>query len=237
MTQILKRLRWVLVLFLALLLLGVAAWQVSNARCFALLGESVCRIETSAKVVALTLDDGPTELGLAAALPVLEANGSRATFFLIGQEVERRPHLIRRIVAGGHEIGNHSFSHRWMIGRPDTFHDAEIGRTHKALIEAGAPPPRLFRPPYGKKLWGLPAALRRRGYRLIMIDVEEPGIDDPKAYADRLVRDVRPGSIILMHLMYRPNRVARDALPLVLRGLRARGFQVVTVGELERRAA
>jgi peptidoglycan/xylan/chitin deacetylase (PgdA/CDA1 family) len=231
-----KGLKWGLGLIGGLVLLALILWQVSNARCYALVGQSVCRIETDQKLVALTLDDGPTEAGLGTALPVLEAHGAKATYFLIGEQVEKRPHLVRRIVAGGHEVANHSYSHEMMIGRSASWYEAEIARTHDLLINAGAPAPRLFRPPYGKKLWGLPAALQRRGYRMIMIDVEEPETDDPGAYAAQLVREVKPGSIILMHLMYRANQVAREALPLVLEGLRARGFRVVTVGELERQA-
>lgn len=119
-----------------------------------------------------------------------------------------------------------------MIGRSGGFYDHEIGETHRRLIAAGAPPPTLFRPPYGKKLWGLPAAARRHGYRIVMIDVEEPLVEDPRTYADRMVREARPGSILLMHLMYRANGTAREALPLVVQGLRARGFRIVPVGEL-----
>jgi peptidoglycan/xylan/chitin deacetylase (PgdA/CDA1 family) len=76
--------------------------------------------------------------------------------------------------------------------------------------------------------------VERHGYRMVMIDVEEPQTDDPRQYAARLVGEAKPGSILLMHLMYRGNRVAREALPLVIEGLQARGFTVVSVGELLR---
>jgi peptidoglycan/xylan/chitin deacetylase (PgdA/CDA1 family) len=69
---------------------------------------------------------------------------------------------------------------------------------------------------------------------MVMIDVEEPETNDPRIYAERLVREAKPGSILLMHLMYRGNQVARDALPLVVQGLQARGFKIVSVGELLR---
>ncbi|HEX9965330.1 MAG TPA: polysaccharide deacetylase family protein [Allosphingosinicella sp.] len=226
------RARWVAAALILALAVAAALWAVSNARCFALVGEIICRVETDRPMVALTFDDGPTEPGVAAALDSLRAGGARATFFLIGREAGERPHLVRRIVAQGHEIANHSLSHRVMIGRSAGFYDAEIGETHRRLVAAGAPPPKLFRPPYGKKLWGLPAAARRHGYEMVMIDVEEPLVEDPRAYADRVVRGARPGSILLMHLMYRANGTAREALPLVIRGLRARGFRIVSVGEL-----
>ncbi len=231
-----RGMKWSLGLIGGLVAIGFALWQISRARCFVLTGEITCRIETDRKLVALTLDDGPTVAGLDAALPVLAAHDATATFFLIGHEVERQPGLVRRIVADGHEIGNHSYTHDMMVGHPAAFYDAEIVRTHHLLVRAGAPAPRLFRPPYGKKLWGLPRAVERHGYRMIMIDVEEPETTDPRAYAGRLVAQAKPGSILLMHLMYRTNRTAREALPLVLDGLQARGFRVVTVGELRRQA-
>jgi peptidoglycan/xylan/chitin deacetylase (PgdA/CDA1 family) len=224
--------RWIAAALLLALATAAALFAVSRARCFTLVGEIVCRVETDKPMVALSFDDGPTEEGVAAALAALRAGGARATFFLIGEQVGERPHLVRRIVAEGHEIGNHSLTHKVMIGRSSGFYDAEIAETHRRLIAAGAPAPRLFRPPYGKKLWGLPAAVRRHGYEMVMIDVEEPKVEDPRAYADRLVREAKPGSILLIHLMYRANRTAREAVPLVIEGLRARGFQVVPVGEL-----
>lgn len=227
-----RRIRWIAAALALILALAAALWAVGNARCFALVGEMICRVETDRPMVALTFDDGPTEQGVEAALAGLRARGARATFFLIGREVGERPHLVRRIVAEGHEVANHSLTHRVMIGRSAGFYDREIGETHRRLIAAGAPAPTLFRPPYGKKLWGLPAAARRHGYRMVMIDVEEPLVDDPRVYADRLVRGAKPGSILLMHLMYRSNRTAREALPLVIQGLQARGFRIVPVGEL-----
>jgi peptidoglycan/xylan/chitin deacetylase (PgdA/CDA1 family) len=90
----------------------------------------------------------------------------------------------------------------------------------------------LFRPPYGKKLWGLPAAVERQGYRMIMVDVEEPRTTEPRAYAQSILNEARPGSILLMHLMYRSNETARQALPFVIEGLKERGFRLVTVSEL-----
>jgi peptidoglycan/xylan/chitin deacetylase (PgdA/CDA1 family) len=226
------RARWIAAALVLAAAILAALFAVSRARCFTLVGEIVCRVETDQPMVALSFDDGPTEEGVAAALAALRAGGARATFFLIGEQVGERPHLVRRIIAEGHEIGNHSLTHKVMIGRSSGFYDAEIVKTHRRLIAAGAPAPRLFRPPYGKKLWGLPAAVRRHGYQMVMIDVEEPEVEDPRAYADGLVRAAKPGSILLIHLMYRANRTAREAVPLVIEGLRARGFQVVSVGEL-----
>lgn len=217
------------------LLIGTALFYVSRARCFTLTGDIVCRVETAKPMVALSFDDGPTEQGVEDALAALRSRGARATFFLVGEAVSGRPHLVRRIVAEGHEIGNHSLTHQWMMGRPAAFYDREIGETHRRIVAAGAPPSTLFRPPYGKKLWGLPLAVERHGYRMVMIDVEEPTTTDPRLYTEQLVREAKPGSILLMHVMYRANGTARAALPLVIEGLQKRGFEVVGVEELLRR--
>ena len=216
-----------------LIALAALTFGISKARCFSLAGEAICRVETREPLVALSFDDGPTPQGVEWATGILARRGAHATFFLIGGEVKGREALVRRILAGGHEVGNHSFSHVRMVGRPAAFYDREIARTDALLRQSGVVAPGLFRPPYGKKLIGLPRAIERHGYRMIMWDVEDPpGAATAQDYARRVVAEARPGSIILMHVMYKSNRVAREALPLVVDGLKARGFRVVTVGEL-----
>ena len=235
----LRRARLVTALGAALALLAAASltiWQISRARCFALAGEAICRVETNEPLVALTFDDGPTPEGVALTTAALRAEGAHATFFLIGGAVEDNAPLVRQLLAEGHEVGNHSYSHERMIFHTSGWYEREVMRTDALLRAAGVPAPDLFRPPYGKKLIGLPNTLLGHNYRMIMWDVEDPpGATDPRAYADDVLRQVRAGSIVLMHVMYRSNRVARQALPLILRGLRERGLRVVTVGELLRR--
>jgi len=216
-----------------LIVLGLALFQISRARCSSLVGDAICRVETSRPLVALTFDDGPTDQGVEIASRVLRDNGARGTFFLIGHEASDREHLVRRLLAEGHEVGNHSFSHTRMVLRWPHFYDDEIERTDRVLRKAGVPEPDLFRPPYGKKLIGLPMAVERHGYRMIMWDVEDPpGATNARDYADRIVQAARPGSIILMHIMYPANEMAREALPTIVKGLQAKGFDLVTVSEL-----
>jgi peptidoglycan/xylan/chitin deacetylase (PgdA/CDA1 family) len=206
--------------------------ELSKARCFTLTGSVVCRVETQRPVVALTFDDGPTARGVDAVLPVLEAHGARATFFLIGREAAARPDLVGRIVDAGHEVANHSWSHQRMAARPHGFYETELRRTEAVLDRVRGPGPRLFRPPYGKKLIGLPRAVRDQRLTMVTWDVEEPTTSDPARYADEIVAQARPGSIILMHPMYGANGTARAALPRVLQGLQAKGLKVVPAGEL-----
>lgn len=218
---------------LLLCLAAAGLWGVSRARCFAIAGPVTCRVETGEPLVALTFDDGPTHLGVDSILPELERRGAHATFFVIGRELREEPELARRILQSGHELGNHSFSHARMVGRPPSFYAAEIEDTQRELRSVGAAAT-LFRPPYGKKLWGLPLALRRSGLTMITWDVEEPTTSDPAKFASEVVQAARPGSIILLHAMYPANRTARDALPAILAGLQAKGYRVVTAQELLR---
>jgi peptidoglycan/xylan/chitin deacetylase (PgdA/CDA1 family) len=226
---------WCVAVLAALLAVIFVLFEFSRARCFSLVGEAICHVETSAPLVALSFDDGPTPEGVALAISVLRPAGAHATFFAIGGEIEGHEPLIRRLLAEGDEVGNHSFSHVRMMLHSSAFYDDEIMRTDALLRGAGVPAPGLFRPPYGKKLIGLPLALARHGYRMIMWDVEDPaGAATPQDYANAILAEARPGSIILMHIMYSGNGIARAALPLVVQGLRARGLRIVTVGALLR---
>jgi len=211
-------------------------WQLSKARCIQLVGEVTCRVETEAKLVALTFDDGPTPEGVDAVLAELGPRGIHATFFLIGSRMEKFPGQAERLIAAGHELGNHTYAHQRNLGRSQDFYAAEIAKTRTLLQRAGSET-KLFRPPFGKRLIGLPLEVERAGYRTIMWDVEDQPekFTQASAFAGDILARVRPGSIILIHPMYRHNRLARDALPIVLDGLRSQGYEVVTVSELLKR--
>lgn len=217
---------------LATVALLFAARLVSKEPCFQLVGDITCRVETRQKAVALTFDDGPTELGVDAVLPVLAEYDAQATFFLVGSAAERKPELVERLLQAGHEVGNHSYSHVHNVGRSAEFYRYEIETTNTLLRETGAEP-KLFRPPYGTKLLGLPRAVEAAGLHTVTWDVEEDYAEkDPALYAAHILDEVRPGSIILIHPMFAANETARAALPRILSGLREKGYAVVTVSEL-----
>jgi peptidoglycan/xylan/chitin deacetylase (PgdA/CDA1 family) len=221
--------------FAAILLLLFALFEISRAPCWQLIGTPLCKVETQEKLVALTFDDGPTPLGVDAVLPVLQRHGAQATFFLVGQEIEWHPGQARRLLAAGHELGNHSYSHKRMWGLFPGGYEREIRRTDALLRREGAAGPVFFRPPNGKKLTGLPIAVERTGYRTVTWDHEDPmSAPSARAFADGVLARVRPGSIVVMHVMYRSGQVQRDALPLILDGLAARGYRAVTLSELLR---
>lgn len=214
-----------------LMALGYGAYRLVNARCLAIGTPAICRVDTDRPRVALSFDDGPTARGMDAVLPALDRHHARATFFLTGSVAQAHPDLARRILSAGHEIANHSYTHSRMIFRARAFYDEEIARTQAVLRSVGGSSD-LFRPPYGEKLFGLPAAVKRHNLRMVMWDVEDPRTKDPEIYARRVVDAARPGSIILMHAMYAPNETARRALPRILDGLAAKGLEVVSISEL-----
>lgn len=213
--------------------LVVGSFYISRARCFQLVGEVICRVETDRKLVALTFDDGPTTRGLDAVLPVLAAHDAKATFFVVGHDIEEDSAPARRIVAAGGELGNHTYSHSRMVLRwPSTYVD-EIARTDALLRAVGVAHPTLLRAPYGKKLIGFPLAAERAGYRMISWDVEEDTSQTtPQGYARAITDRIRPGSIVLMHPMYANSQLVHEALPIIIGDLQARGYRLVTVSQL-----
>ena len=219
------------------LMAGAAgAWRFSGARSVQLFGTLVDRVDTTERVVALTFDDGPTPAASDSILAVLRREGVRATFFFTGAELEENPGLGERFVREGHELGNHSYSHERMLLRTPGYLRREVESTDSLIRRAGYTGPIHFRPPYGKKLVGLPLYLSRTGRTTIMWDVEPDSYPEVGASAERIVSWVtehaRPGSIVLLHVMYSSRRESLRAVPGVIRALEGRGYRFVTVSEL-----
>lgn len=215
-------------------LLAVGAFQLSKSRTFQFFGGLTARVETSEKIVALTFDDAPTPR-TEDVLRVLGEKGVKGTFYAIGREMEKDPARTRDIVQAGHELGNHSDTHPRFLLKSSAFIRDEVEKTNARIRAAGYAGEITFRPPYGKKLIGLPLELRRQGMETVMWDVEpdtfHPG--DADAMVAYVLETARPGSIILMHPFCEESCAAdREALPRIIDGLRAKGFGFVTVGEL-----
>jgi peptidoglycan-N-acetylglucosamine deacetylase len=228
--------RLLLCLALALPIAGFGTWRLSNARSIQLLGTLVHRVDVSDSVVALTFDDGPTPDATLRVLNDLAGEDVRATFFLNGSSMAEHPAATRALVAAGHEIGNHSYSHPAMLGLSQERIEHEIERTDQLIREAGYGGPIHFRSPYGKKLVALPLYLSRTGRTNVLWDVEpetDPAVGrDPALIVDHVLEHVRPGSIILLHVMTRTREPSLAAVPEIVRELHARGYRFVTVSEL-----
>jgi peptidoglycan-N-acetylglucosamine deacetylase len=191
------------------------------------------------KAVALTFDDGPGE-STAKVLDILREHDAKATFFVIGKNAAKNPALLQRIVNEGHEIGNHSYSHRIQlaIDAPRIFRK-EIDTTEAIIRNATGITATLYRPPHG---WRNPWMLREcrlLGFRTILwsIDSQDWRHLSKARVTGNVLRKVRPGSIILMHDRLNTgvdkgmsNTIA--ALPGLLDSLSNAGFTFVTISEL-----
>ncbi|HVF30518.1 MAG TPA: polysaccharide deacetylase family protein, partial [Pyrinomonadaceae bacterium] len=167
-----KRFYILLAIILACFAVFFILWQLSKSRSYQTFGRVVNRVETSRKIVALTFDDGPTESMTSRILETLHNEQVRATFFVTGAELQMSIERGRRMVAAGHELGNHSYSHQRMVMVSPSWVRDEIERTDALIREAGYTKEIYFRPPYGKKLFVLPYYLSQTGRTSVTWDIE-----------------------------------------------------------------
>ncbi|MEM6644900.1 MAG: polysaccharide deacetylase family protein [Bacteroidota bacterium] len=224
---------WVLV---ALIALTYVAWQLSRSRSMQLFGELVTHGSRADSVVALTFDDGPTPFGTEPMVEMLDSLEVTATFFVTGRELAAHPELGVRLVQAGHTLANHSYSHAQMVLKPLGFMRREVEVTDSLIRRTGYEDEIYFRPPYGKRLLVLPWYLKQTNRTSILWDVEPESYpevrDSAEAIAAHVLDHVQPGSIILLHVMYRVRQASVDAVPLIVSGLRARGYRIVDLPEL-----
>jgi peptidoglycan-N-acetylglucosamine deacetylase len=182
--------------------------------------------------IAMTFDDGPSATLTPKLLDLLAAHHIKATFFVIGENVAEHPEIVARAAREGHEIGNHSWSHPNLGKMSDQAVRSQLQRTDDAIKNATGNRPNLMRPPYGsisarEKHW----IHNDFGYRVILWDVDpldwkRPG---PAVVRNRILKETRPGSIVLSHDIH-PGTI--EAMPSTLDELEAKGFKFVTVSEL-----
>jgi peptidoglycan/xylan/chitin deacetylase (PgdA/CDA1 family) len=204
-------------------------------------GAVLARVRADQPLVALTFDDGPS-IYTAQVLDTLAEYDIKATFFLIGRNVERYPELARRELAEGHAVGNHTYSHPMWAAIEDSRHlERELEGGALAIQRATGFRPTLFRPPHGwRSPWMVQLACRD-GYTVVTWSVSPDDWRRPPAQviANRVLQQVRPGMIVLLHdgldmRVSPPMRNTLDALPALIEGLRAKGYRLVTVPELMR---
>src|SRR5262245_6236357 len=178
-----KRARAALAIAVAMIAAIAAAFQISKSRTFQFFGDIVPRVNTRQKAVALTFDDGPTPGVTDEILSILKKEDVKATFFVIGADLERNLEEGRKIVAAGHELGNHTYSHERMVLKTPSFIQSEIGRTDQLIRQAGYQSAIHFRPPFGKKLILLPYFLSRTSRKTITLDVEPESYHEIAAHS------------------------------------------------------
>jgi len=196
-------------------------------------------------VVAITFDDGPSPAHTPQILDILKEKGVKATFFVVGLHVKKYPDIARRIVAEGHDIGNHTYTHKDLVPSTRRMVLAQIHKTDQAIKKVTGVSTRLFRPPRG--IYG--SATRKlvvdeEGYRLVLWSASS--VDwrktSPRAILRRIARHTRPGAILLFHdsgaLIRREGASRRntvEALPMVIDLLKAKGYEIITISEMMKR--
>ena len=182
--------------------------------------------------VAMTFDDGPSAENTPRLLEMLKQRNIKATFFLIGQNVASNPDLVRRILAEGHEVGNHSWTHPQLSKLSDQRVSFEITKTQDAIKDASGFTPTLLRPPYGaitsrQREW----IENQFGLSIILWSVDPFDWKRPGAsvITQRILTQARPGAIILSHDIHKQTV---DAMPATLDGLMRKGFKFLTVSQL-----
>lgn len=185
--------------------------------------------------VALTFDDGPHPEGTPMILEVLAREGERATFFLIGEQVRRRPALAAEIVAAGHAVALHGDRHRLQLRLSSSSVADDLARGAEAIAAATGVTPVLHRPPYGiYSLAGL-AAARDAGLRPLLWSrwgKDWRKFTTPARIAARAARDLGRGDVILLHdadfySSHHSHRRTAAALPVIIEALRRRGLTTV----------
>ncbi len=188
--------------------------------------------------VALTFDDGPDPAYTPRVLDALADAGVRATFFMVGRRVAAAGQIARAAAAAGHDLGNHTYSHRHLWSLPPGATVAEVDRGAAALAHATGAMPRYFRPPWGTFNWA--AYIRAGQLRELRVlwSVRPEGLivaADAARMTALVVRQAHPGAIVNLHDCGGHPSTPREtavALPSMIAGLRRRGFDIVPLREL-----
>ncbi len=175
----------------------------------------------------LTFDDGPTPNVTARVLDLLAGYQAKATFFCVGSNVIKHPHLMERLTAEGHEIGNHTFNHE-SCWESSTFSYLRSFRECQELTKT-----KLFRPPYGRIKRDQVRALKEYT-NIIMWDILSGDFDSkrtPERCAETVIKYGKPGSIVVFHDSKKAEENVLNSLPMVLEHFHALGYRFLPLSE------
>jgi|KBSMisStandDraft_5_1062788.scaffolds.fasta_scaffold100922_3 peptidoglycan/xylan/chitin deacetylase (PgdA/CDA1 family) len=185
------------------------------------------------RMVALTFDDGPSGR-TPAILRVLARNHAHATFFVVGRATRGMEPVLRHVAATGNELADHTYSHADLLALRPAARKRQLQWTRGLVVRATGVQPHFFRPPYG----ATGPAVNRLGRSLGLIpvlwsvDSRDWQLPGTRAIVRRVLANVRPGAIVLMHDGGGDRRETLRALPAILRALKHRHFQVVTLSRM-----
>lgn len=225
----------IFITFLGLTLVSIYSLNaLSKTTKFQVFGELVNHVDTKEKVVALTYDDGPNPPYTNQLIGILERNQIKATFFVVGNIIEKHPATVRLVISKGHELGNHSYSHQKMTSENPSFIRSEIEKTDQLLRQLGVKEEIHFRAPYGRKFLVLPYLLAKMNKKNILWNVNP---NDYKALNSEVIENyvlehVSPGSIILLHDGGGDRSRTVTATESLIKKLAEKGYTFKTVSEL-----
>ncbi|MBP2628346.1 MAG: polysaccharide deacetylase [Firmicutes bacterium] len=202
-------------------------------------GKVFVESETSRKVVALTFDDGPYSPYTEQLLDILKEYNVPATFFLVGENVQKNPELVRRIAYEGHQLGNHTYHHVDLLKSDKKTIAEEVDHTSKVIAAITGTAPHVVRPPHGFRDPVVMEIMAERSLKVVEWSVmsrdwTNPGVE---VIVDRTVKKVKNGSIILLHdgdgtASEAPRIQSVEAARRIIQTLMAQGYQFVTVDEI-----
>jgi len=194
----------------------------------------IYRAVTREKVVALTFDDGPDPRFTPRVLAILHDKGIHATFFVVGKNAEKYPNLVEAITTSGNVLGNHTYSHPDFKVESKSMIRSEVNKCDQAIWKITKVHTNLFRSPKGVYDSQELRMLTDMGYTSVQwaITVEHKASPTPKEMAARIVQKIEPGEIILAHDGRLDRRKTVEALPLLIDGLKKKGYRFATVPEL-----
>jgi len=195
-------------------------------------GVTFTRVPVNGKYIALTFDDGPHPSNTPRLLNILRQRNVKATFYVVGRSVNLYPQILRQTAEDGHEIGNHTQTHRLLSKLSDSEVLNELRRCRESVAQASGATMRTMRPPYGGLLprqremvhaeFGYPTIL----WSVDPLDWKRPGVG---VVSSRLINGASDGGILLAHDIHAPTI---DAMPATIDSLLRRGFKFVTVSQL-----
>ncbi len=161
----------------------------------------IFRVKIKENLIALTFDDGPHPEFTKELLDLFKEKGIKATFFVTGKKIEEHRDIIKRLIAEGHELGNHSYSHKNLIFKKKSIIKEEIQKTDNLLRGLGVKGEILFRPPFGRLSFTALTVLASLNKKVILWNVPTKDYKecDPKVILKRIYKRIKPGSIIVLH--------------------------------------
>ena len=184
-------------------------------------------IDINKPIVALTFDDGPSKY-TNEILDILKDNGICATFFILGNKVPYGQETLLKMLENGNEIGNHTYNHKWLAHLDEIEIKNQISKTQEVIFEYTRYLPKVFRPSYGD----IPKEMQKEinlEVTLWNVDTLDWKLKKKKQIIKRATKNTKDGDIILMHDTYKRTK---DALPEIINTLKKKGFQFVTISEL-----